>query len=169
MPVLDLHELAAGKLAALLARNASRDLYDADALLQRGDLDPSRLRLAFLVYGGLNRKDWRSVSLDDLQADPGEVKQRLLPLLRHRDSEIFSDAAEGVAALLERVRSSLSPLLPLDDQALEFLTRLNDHGEILPDLLTSDAEMQVRLAQHPGLLWKVQNVRQYKGRDGASG
>ena len=29
IPVLDLHELAAGKLAALLARQASRDLFDA--------------------------------------------------------------------------------------------------------------------------------------------
>lgn len=35
IPVLDLHELAAGKLAALLARKASRDLFDAHQLLTR--------------------------------------------------------------------------------------------------------------------------------------
>jgi predicted nucleotidyltransferase component of viral defense system len=57
IPVLDLHELAAGKLAALLSRHASRDLIDAHRLLTRTSLDPERLRLAFMVYGGLNRKD----------------------------------------------------------------------------------------------------------------
>ena len=40
-PVLDIHELAAGKLAALLARRASRDLFDAHHLLLRGGLDAS--------------------------------------------------------------------------------------------------------------------------------
>ena len=49
--------LAAGKLAALCARRASRDLFDARELL-RTDLDPTKLRLAFVVYGRLNRKDW---------------------------------------------------------------------------------------------------------------
>ncbi|MGO9837807.1 MAG: nucleotidyl transferase AbiEii/AbiGii toxin family protein [Polyangiaceae bacterium] len=39
VPVLDLHELAAGKLATLLARRASRDLFDAHALLGRADID----------------------------------------------------------------------------------------------------------------------------------
>ena len=49
-PILDIHELAAGKLAALLARRASRDLFDAHHLLLRGGLDPQRLRVAFVVY-----------------------------------------------------------------------------------------------------------------------
>lgn len=48
VPVLDLHEVAAGKLAALLARNASRDVFDAHALLARRDLDRAKLRLAFV-------------------------------------------------------------------------------------------------------------------------
>ena len=39
VPVLDVHELAAGKLAALLARHASRDLFDAHMLLTRGKLN----------------------------------------------------------------------------------------------------------------------------------
>jgi hypothetical protein len=59
VPVLDPHELAAGKLAALLARSANRDIFDAHRLLGASDLDRERLRLAFVVYGGINRKDWR--------------------------------------------------------------------------------------------------------------
>src|SRR5690606_32426169 len=59
--VVELHELAAGKLAALCSRNASRDIFDARELLRRDDIDLQKLRLAFVVYGGLNRKDWRTV------------------------------------------------------------------------------------------------------------
>ncbi|MCK4727607.1 MAG: nucleotidyl transferase AbiEii/AbiGii toxin family protein, partial [Desulfobacterales bacterium] len=56
--VLDPHELAAGKLTALLARHADRDLFDVHLLLTHGGLDNRRLRLAFVVYGAMNRKDW---------------------------------------------------------------------------------------------------------------
>jgi hypothetical protein len=59
-------ELAAAKLAALLARSASRDLFDARELLQRGALDRERLRLGFVVHGGANREDWRSITLTDV-------------------------------------------------------------------------------------------------------
>jgi len=50
--LLDLHELAAGKLAALLSRNASRDVFDAVELLRREDLDRAKLRLASSSTGG---------------------------------------------------------------------------------------------------------------------
>lgn len=73
IPLLDAHELAAGKLAALFGRSASRDLFDVRELLQRVNLDRDKLRLGFVVYGGINRRDWRSVSLTDLAADPDEV------------------------------------------------------------------------------------------------
>src|ERR1700722_19888056 len=50
-PVLDPHELAAGKLVALLARHASRDLFDTHQLLTQQVLDPEELRLGFVLYG----------------------------------------------------------------------------------------------------------------------
>ena len=52
VPVLDLHELAAGKLAALFGRQASRDLFDARELLRREGLDRRRLRLGFRSVRG---------------------------------------------------------------------------------------------------------------------
>lgn len=42
-----------------LEKVASRDIFDARELLRRDDIDRAKLRLAFVVYGGLNRKDWR--------------------------------------------------------------------------------------------------------------
>jgi hypothetical protein len=80
--VLDIHELAAGKLAALLARSASRDIFDSRALLSIPMLDATKLRLAFVVYGGLNRRDWRTVSTGDVKVDVNEVQAALVPMLR---------------------------------------------------------------------------------------
>ena len=97
VPVLDLHELAAGKLAALLSRHASRDLYDAHQLLTRATLDPTRLRLAFVVYGAMNRKDWRTMTADDVGFTPAEVERELLPTLR-REGENAHDREAVVNA-----------------------------------------------------------------------
>jgi predicted nucleotidyltransferase component of viral defense system len=41
--VLDEHELAAGKLAALVARSASRDVFDARELLRRPSVELTKL------------------------------------------------------------------------------------------------------------------------------
>jgi len=81
-PVLDEHELAAGKIAALLARHAARDLFDVHQLLSQVRLNEDKLRLAFTVYGAMNRKDWRTVSLDDVGFDAGELRDMLIPVLR---------------------------------------------------------------------------------------
>jgi predicted nucleotidyltransferase component of viral defense system len=43
-PVLDIHELAAGKLSALFDRRVSRDLFDAHYLLKNGLFNPMHLR-----------------------------------------------------------------------------------------------------------------------------
>jgi predicted nucleotidyltransferase component of viral defense system len=57
IPVLDPHELAAGKLVALLSRRQARDLFDSHRILRMDDLDSHRLRIGFVVYGAMNRKD----------------------------------------------------------------------------------------------------------------
>jgi predicted nucleotidyltransferase component of viral defense system len=55
--LLDEHELAGGKLVALLTRTATRDLFDAYHLLTARPLNPAQLRLATLVYGAMSRTD----------------------------------------------------------------------------------------------------------------
>jgi hypothetical protein len=47
IPLLDINQLAAAKLAALLARHAARDLFDAHQLLTQVKLDDSKLRLPY--------------------------------------------------------------------------------------------------------------------------
>ena len=162
-PILDIHELAAGKLAALLARRASRDLFDAHHLLLRGGLDPQWLRVAFVVYGGMNRKDWRTVSADDITFEPRELRNQLVPTLR---PETLGDATvpiEWARTLNDECRDALRVVLPFTEAEIEFLDRLLDNGEIVPALLTNDPTLGERIAAQPMLAWKALNVRRHKG------
>ncbi|MBB5349637.1 hypothetical protein JWG42_15780 [Desulfoprunum benzoelyticum] len=38
-------------------------LLGSHGILHMGNLDQDRLRIAFVVYGAMNRKDWRTVSV----------------------------------------------------------------------------------------------------------
>ena len=156
--VLDLHELAAGKLAALLSRNASRDVFDGVELLRREDLNRAKLRLGFVVYGGANRKDWRAVSAKDVKLDAAELKSQLLPTVRP------GALPKGKArALVSDCRDLLSAVLPLTRDEREFIERLNESGEIAAELLTDAAAMRKTIQEHPALRWKAMNVRKHRG------
>lgn len=168
IPVLEVNEVAAGKLAALLARHASRDLFDAHQLLRRGNLDRDRLRVAFVIYGAMNRKDWRTVSVKDVSFEVSEVKNLLLPLLRNEVVAQVGQVTTWVARMVEECRQGLTIVLPLNDAEREFLDRLLDNGEIEPSLLTQDIELADRIRRSPGLEWKALNVRRFKGTGGSA-
>jgi predicted nucleotidyltransferase component of viral defense system len=163
VPVLDINELAAGKLAALFDRSAGRDLFDARNLLRTADLDPSRLRTAFVVYGGPSRKDWRGISLGAINADPDEVDRQLVPILRASVAPRRDQVKGWTRQLAEECRGLVSALLPLRENEVEFLTRLNERGEIAAELLTAEERLQQIVRAHPGLLWKAWNVRRHRG------
>lgn len=161
--VIDIHELAAGKLAALLARRQARDLFDAHQLLHFYRLDRQRLRLAFLVYGAMNRKDWRTVSNQDVGFDVEDLARELLPLLcnplpNNENSHEFG------SRLVKECQQALNAFFPFSNREIDFLNYLLDKGKIDPSLLTSDTDLQERIKQHPLLEWKALNVRQHKGK-----
>lgn len=160
---MDRHELAAGKLAALCSRNASRDIFDAREILRRADLDPDKLRIAFVVYGGFNRKDWRTVTRDEIVADPSEFQRQLVPMMRATVRPQPAELASWCVELVSEVRELMSAVLPLADHEREFLDRLNGGGEIVPELLSDDPGLQARIRNQPGLNWKALHVRQHAG------
>jgi len=161
IPVLDLHELAAGKLAALLARTQARDLIDSWKILSELDLDPLLLRLSFAVYGGMNRIDWRTVTADTITFDPEDLTRKLLPVLGSNalSGQTPRDFGEQLA---NSCRKAISVVLPLNDNEMEFLDRLLENGEIVPGLLSSDTELQDRIYSQPLLRWKAMNVCKHK-------
>ena len=162
IPVVDKHELAAGKLAALLTRRRARDLFDSSLILSIGGLDVAKLRTAFVVYGAGVRRDWRTVSIEDVAFDPEELSSQLVPALRGGGMQGVDAAAYG-DNLVHSCRRALSELLPFNDEEQAFLDLLLDAGEIRANLLTGDAALQERIQVHPLLKWKAQNVRSYKG------
>jgi len=164
IPVLDHHERVAGKLAALLARRQARDLFDSHRILRMNNLDSRRLRIGFVVYGGMNRKDWRTVSVDDVDFDAMELARQLVPTLRVNAAEIQADPAEYGERLVRECREGLSAVLPFTDPERAFLDLLLDRGMIDPTLLTADESLQRRIQSQPLLEWKALNVRQYKLR-----
>lgn len=162
------HELAAGKLAALVARSASRDLFDARELLRTPGLDPLLLRIAFVAYGGMNREDWRRVTFDHVTTTPADVDQQLIPMLPSHARPSKAALASWTDDLVRETRQLMKTVLPLRYHELEFLDRLNGRGEVAPELLTDDPALQARLRSHPGLRWKAQNAKQHEGAAGAS-
>ncbi|MGH7167280.1 MAG: nucleotidyl transferase AbiEii/AbiGii toxin family protein [Nitrospiraceae bacterium] len=162
VPMLDLHELAGGKLAALLSRTASRDLFDTCELLRQQDLDRSKLRLGFVVYGGASRRDWRTVSLDDVKVDTNELQTQLLPTLPREQVTGKKDVRVWGEQLVSECRRRLGAVLPLTTDERKFIERLNERGEIVPELLTVDPGMQATIREHPALRWKALNVRGHR-------
>ena len=159
IPLLDIHELVAGKLVALFARGQSRDLYDSYRILRMGGLEPHLLRIGFVVYGAMNRKDWRMICLDDLNFDASELGRQLVPTLRFRDAEVFTKSSEYGEYLVNECRKNLSTILPFAESERAFLDLLLDRGIIDPTILTADRSLAERIRSHPVLEWKALHVR----------
>jgi predicted nucleotidyltransferase component of viral defense system len=159
--VVDVHELAAGKLSALMSRRQARDLFDCSNLFRLGGLDRERLRLAFIVYGAMSRRDWRTVAPNDVDFDIADLEQRLIPTLRAAGMERIQQGHFG-KGLVEDCRNFLAGLLPFTVNEMEFLNLVLDKGEINPELLTADEDLQDRIGRHPLLEWKAVNVREFR-------
>ncbi len=163
IPVMDIHELAAGKLSALLARRRARDLFDGRLIFSMDDLDLDRLRIAFVVYGAMDRRDWRTISVTDVDLDVAELASQLVPSLHtgaiqgHREATAFGEM------LVKECRQGLSSLLPFSDAERTFLDLLLDRGEINGSVLTTDTSLQERVNSQPLLEWKALNVRRHRG------
>ena len=166
VPVVDVHELAAGKLAALLSRQRARDLFDSRLIFSIDALDLGRLRTAFVVYGAMNRRDWRTVSTGDVSFDAAELANQLAPALRGGAEQSIEVGGYG-QTLVDECRHALSALLPFTEGERAFLDRLLDGGEIDATLLTDDPGLQQRIEAQPLLAWKAQHVRSHRTAAGA--
>ena len=111
----------------------------------------------------MNRKDWRAISIADVDYDDSELARLLAPTLRVRQPGEQAPLAEYGAQLLRETRRSLSALLPFTEAEQAFLDLLLDKGEIDATILTSDSSLQKRIQVQPLLEWKALNVRRHKG------
>ncbi len=165
IPTLDIHELMAGKLSALFSRHASRDLFDTHYFFKHYDkpIDKQRLRLAFIVYGAINRKDWRTICIDDITFTESEIRDQLIPVLSSHLIRNIKSSSQWANKIVNECREALiEQLLPLQENEIEFLNQLNDHGQVCANLLTTDNDLIQKINANPGIQWKAYNVAKFK-------
>ena len=163
IPVMDIHELAAGKLSALLSRGRARDLFDSRLIFSMDNLDLDRLRIAFVVYGAMDRKDWRTTSVVDVDLDVAELASQLVPSLLMGAIRGPREATTYGEMLVKECRQGLSAVLPFTDAERAFLDLLLENGVIDASILTTDTSLKERIQSQPLLEWKALNVRRHKG------
>jgi hypothetical protein len=152
-------ELAAGKLCALLARAAPRDLYDVMRLPARlGEVwgSPGFRRVFVALAGILDHPlfDYGPDRFD--RVDDDAVRTQLHPMLTAGDDP-------GADALRVEAWAVVAPFLALAADEREYCERLQI-GEFRPELLFPDGgDLADRVRRHPALRWKAHNARQHAG------
>jgi len=152
-------ELVAGKLCALLARAAPRDLFDTIRLPRRlsSVWGTIRLHRLFVAVSGILDHPLHRYGPERLdRIDDDAVRTQLHPMLTSSD-EPNAESLRGDTLRL------LIPMLELSDGEREYTDRLQV-GELRPALLfPDDPELADRLARHPALLWKARNAWEHAG------
>jgi len=163
--VIDLHEIAAGKIVALVARRASRDLYDAWRLLQNEKIDWKRVKVGALAIGAASRDlDWRTVSLKDYKYDLNDLNNKLLSVVKNGTFDADRGPKKWCDRILAECQEKLAPLFAYDAGESAFLNALYDRGSIEVDTLPTDEDVKKQIAAFPALRWKAQNVAEHLGR-----
>lgn len=161
--VLDIHELAAGKLSALIDRGAARDVFDAHFLLNHMDLNDTLLRSLFIVYAAMSRKkDIREFDYQVINYDVTEFQNRLIPMLKKEFINEVGNVKLWSKKLMTECHSRLSRLFPLSEHEKEFLTGIIDKGVIQSQLIF-DGEIAEKVSVHPALHWAAFNSKRRSG------
>ena len=118
-PVLDIHELAAGKLSALFDRSVSRDLFDAHYLMTKINLSFDKLRVAFVIYLAMSKIDLSLLVPASVEYNLTDLKNRLLPVM-HQQSLVRTHMhlkawAETMVIELQQALSNILPLKEIVD------------------------------------------------------
>ena len=163
-PVLDIHEVVAGKLVALIDRRAARDLFDARRILDIPDLDWTKIKAAVLAYGASGRRDWRRASIDDIDGDPQDLRQKLAICLPRDQFAADGGVEAWIATSVALCRERLAPLFNLTAGEAAFLDGVLDRGEIDVGGLDVAPETRSRISAMPMLAWKSQNVRDHRDK-----
>ena len=158
--VVSLEEILIGKFLALLDRGAVRDAWDiAYPPPPAAEILPSVwFRRWFIALSAVLEHPLSTYTHERLDAGMTDqaIAERLAPLL--------SVPMPVRKELIDRAWHALGGLLSLETNEMAFLTTVQ-RGELTPELLFPDnQEEAARLAAHPAILWKIQNVRSYLAR-----
>jgi hypothetical protein len=162
--VLSVEELCAGKLCALLARSAPRDLFDAVRLPERAGAawTSPRFRSLFVGLAAVLEHPLHRYGRAQLErSGEHEFEAQLRPMLMTADRSTVAD-------LVRHAWELVRPLVTLTDSECEY-SDLVQLGELRPELLfPGDRQLADRLRRHPALLWKAKNAAEHRSRSKGS-
>ena len=166
VPVLDIHEIVAGKMVALVTRRAARDLFDAHRIIAMPNLDWAKIKVATLMIGASAKSfDWRTASCQAIECEVGDITGKLAMCLHDRYFDAFGGPANWIETVTAECRDKLAPLFQLAAGERAFLDAVLDQGEIDASSLDVPQSVRVTIESCPALRWKVQNIRAWKAGD----
>lgn len=150
VPCLQREELAGSKLATLMLRGACRDLFDVAILSDRQDIDWGLARKIALFHGfldhvGLENLDPARVDAIDKAAYDSDLRNLL-----SKQAEVTLDA------LKTKATPRVEPFTDLEDDEQRCQEALTD-GDWEPGILFDGYDVHPKLADHPGMEWRLQN------------
>lgn len=155
--LLDIHELAAGKLAALIERRAGRDFFDASHLFSLAEIDASKLRLAFVLYAAMcAKKNMAHVTIADIGVDTVDLQNRLVPMVKTHFFGKYGNMDICADRMTVRIQAGFSHLLPFTEKELGFINSIVIGEGVRPHLITTDPGLSVLIGSHPALIWANQ-------------
>jgi hypothetical protein len=156
--VLATEELFTGKIKAMIDRRHPRDLYDLFRFAKSSLVyDSNILRKLAVLFASTMDRDFRTYTIDRVsEIDPKEIDRLLYPLLKAEDrpkmAEMLAAAKPLLASVLDHNREG------------DYLAAIA-MGEYQRELLfPKHPEIVERIRVHPALLWKAQNVAQYRAQ-----
>jgi len=166
VPVLDIHEIVAGKMVALVTRRTARDLFDAHRIIAMPDLDWAKIKAATLMIGASAKSfDWRAASPDDIGCEVGDITGKLTMCLHDRYFDRFGGPAVWIESVTAACREKLAPLFQFTVGERAFLDGVLDRGEIDASPMGVPESVRAAIEACPALRWKAQNVKAWKSGD----
>ncbi len=156
LPVLDIHELAAGKLTALLERQTGRDFFDAHELFQYNKISKKKLRSIFVPYAAMcSKKDMLNITLNDITVDHTDLKHKLIPVMKNNYYDGFASNEDWITNVITNVRHGFNTLLPFETSERAFIQSIKNGKGIEPELFMNDDHLVSSIQAHPVLLWRI--------------
>ncbi|MGC8596220.1 MAG: hypothetical protein ACP5MI_11540 [Candidatus Kryptoniota bacterium] len=100
--------------------------------------------------------DWRKIDFSTIDnIDQKMINEELAPLLKQ-------DEVPNLKQMKSNAKEILAAILNYTENEKKFLDRFLDDGRYEPELLFNNEQAQL-VKNHPAVLWKLQNLRKFKG------
>lgn len=149
---LNIIEIYASKINAMLNRAAARDLYDVNNMIKYKIFDKTEqeiIKKCIIFYAAISDKNINKIFNNEAieLITKNNIKRELLPVLKTKDDFELEPAKK-------LVKEYMSELMVLSKKEKKFLNRFKN-GEYIPELLFEDEKIINRIKAHPMALWKL--------------